>query len=198
MSTILYIHGFASSGNSGTPQMLRQMLYRQGVQVIAPDVPVSPATAMVFLRQLVGEVRPDLIIATSMGAFYAEQLRGFPRILVNPSFQMSRMLTFGGLGRQAFRNKREDGAHEFKVDQQMISEFRTLEKNTFRGITPDDRALVWGLFGSEDHRVDFREAFIEHYGAEHSSVFEGGHQLNDFLLNRYVLPLAKHLLGLRD
>jgi len=74
MLTILYIHGFASSGHSGTPQMLRQMLYPQGVRVLSPDVPVMPAEAFPFLQHLVAEEKPDLIIGTSMGGFYAEQL----------------------------------------------------------------------------------------------------------------------------
>ena len=68
MTTILYIHGFASSGATGTATSMRNALYPSGIQVLAPDVPVMPSEALPFLRQQVAEVQPDLIVATSMGA----------------------------------------------------------------------------------------------------------------------------------
>lgn len=196
MTTILYIHGFASSGASGTPQMLRQMLYEQGVRVLSPDVPVMPAEAFPFLQNLVAAQKPDLIIGTSMGAFYAEQLRNTFRILVNPSFQMARLLTFRGMGRRDFLNKREDGAKDFKVDKTMIEQFGTLEKGSFKNITDSDRAKVWGLFGEKDESVNHQKEFLRHYDPSHFRLFDGGHRLNDKILNHSVVPLVRELLHL--
>ncbi len=151
---------------------------------------------MPFLQQQVAELHPDLIVATSMGAMYAEQLRGNLRILVNPSFCMARLLTFGGMGRRAFRNERADGQREFKVDKLMINQFRELEKKTFKGITPEDRALVYGLFGKQDKRVNCQEPFTKNYGRENFLLFEGEHYLNDSVLKHVVLPLIHKLLGI--
>ena len=203
MKKILFAHGFASSGASGTVMALRQMLYNpaasaddEEVRVIAPDLPVMPLEAMEMLRQLAADEQPDLILGTSMGAFYAEQLRGFRRILVNPSFQMARLLTFGGMGRQEFRNKRADGAHDFKVDKEMIAQFRTLEKESFKGIDAEEKGRVWGLFGDKDKKVNHQKDFIKHYGREHFIVFDGEHFLNDKVLSRSVLPVVRQVLGL--
>ena len=203
MKKILFAHGFASSGASGTVMTLRQMLYHSAasdtgdeVRVVAPDLPVMPLEAMEMLRQLAADEQPDLILGTSMGAFYAEQLRGFRRILVNPSFQMARLLTFGGMGRQEFRNKRADGAHDFKVDKEMIAQFRTLEKESFKGIDAEEKGRVWGLFGDKDKKVNHQKDFIKHYGREHFIVFDGEHFLNDKVLSRSVLPVARQVLGL--
>ena len=203
MKKILFAHGFASSGASGTVMTLRQMLYHSAasdagdeVRVIAPDLPVMPLEAMEMLRQLAADEQPDLILGTSMGAFYAEQLRGFRRILVNPSFQMARLLTFGGMGRQEFRNKRADGAHDFKVDKEMIAQFRTLEKESFKGINAEEKELVWGLFGDKDKKVNHQKDFVKHYGREHFIVFDGEHFLNDKVLSRSVLPVVRQILGL--
>ncbi len=203
MKKILFAHGFASSGASGTVMTLRQMLYHSAasdagdeVRVIAPDLPVMPLEAMEMLRQLAADEQPDLILGTSMGAFYAEQLRGFRRILVNPSFQMARLLTFGGMGRQEFRNKRADGAHDFKVDKEMIAQFRTLEKESFKGIDAEEKGRVWGLFGDKDKKVNHQKDFIKHYGREHFIVFDGEHFLNDKVLSRSVLPVVRQVLGL--
>ena len=203
MKKILFAHGFASSGASGTVMALRQMLYHSAasdagdeVRVVAPDLPVMPLEAMEMLRQLAADEQPDLILGTSMGAFYAEQLRGFRRILVNPSFQMARLLTFGGMGRQEFRNKRADGAHDFKVDKEMIAQFRTLEKESFKGIDAEEKGRVWGLFGDKDKKVNHQKDFIKHYGREHFIVFDGEHFLNDKVLSRSVLPVVRQVLGL--
>lgn len=173
---------------------MRNALYEHGVQVIAPDLPVLPAEAMPFLHQQVESVQPDLIVATSMGAMYAEQLRGHLRILVNPSFCMARLLTFGGMGRKPFRNTRADGAKDFKVDKEMIAQFKEVEKHSFEGITPADKQLVYGLFGEHDKRVNCQPQFLKYYGREHFALFDGEHYLNDTVLKKSVLPLVKQLL----
>lgn len=196
MSTILYIHGFASAGSTGTATTMRNMLYAKGVRVVSPDVPVSPAEALPFLRALVDAEKPDLIVATSMGAMYAEQLRGVPRVLVNPSFHMARLLTFRGLGKREFRNKREDGAKDFKVDKQMIAEYQTVEKQSFQGITAEEKQLVWGLFGTRDKLVNCQADFAKQYGKSQMRLFDGEHYLNDKVLSHEVMPIVEKILSL--
>lgn len=196
MPAVLYIHGFASAGSSGTAIVMRNMLYTHGVQVISPDVPTSPLLAQQMLRQLVQDLHPALIVGTSMGAMYAEQIHGVPRILVNPSFHMARLLTFRGMGRVEFRNKREDGAKDFKVDKEMIQEFKQVEKDSFQGITPQEKELVWGIFGTQDKLVNCQAEFRKHYGPMQMRLFDGGHYLNDHVLSREVMPLVMNLLGL--
>ena len=194
---VLYIHGFASAGSTGSATQMRNHFYPKGVQVLSPDVPVEPLRAIAFLHDYVQEHKPDLIVATSMGAMYAEQLRGIRRILVNPSFHMARLLTFRGMGRQEFRNKREDGAKDFKVDKQMIAEFKEVEKQSFQGITPEEKQMVWGLFGTKDKNVNCQPAFRKHYGATQMSLFEGEHYLNGEVLGKVIIPLTETILGLR-
>ncbi len=196
MTNILYLHGFGGSGASGTAKGLRNALYTMDVRVSSPDIPVMPTEAMAFLRQQVAEQQPDIILATSMGAMYAEQLRGQLRILVNPSFCMARLLTFGGMGRKPFRNPRQDGAKDFKVDKAMIDQFRSVEKHSFEGITETDRELVYGLFGLHDKRVNCQQDFLRHYGSDHFATFDGDHYLNDTILHHTVLPLIRQLLRL--
>ena len=65
---LIYFHGFASSGASGTVQLLRKML--PSAEVIAPDIPVDPEEALPFLKDLVEAEQPDVIVGTSMGGMY--------------------------------------------------------------------------------------------------------------------------------
>ena len=196
MKKVLYLHGFASAGSTGTATTMRNLLYGRDVMVQSPDIPVSPLQAQQMLSDLVQAEQPDLIVATSMGAMYAEQLRGIPRILVNPSFHMARLLTFRGLGRREFRNKRQDGATDFKVDKPLISEFQQVEKCSFQGITPQEKQLVWGLFGTQDKLVNCQADFKKNYGTGQMRLFEGEHFLNDKVLSRVVLPLVEQILQL--
>lgn len=198
MKKVLYIHGFASAGSTGSATQMRNHLYPKGVQVLSPDVPVDPLEAISFLKSLVEKEQPDLIVATSMGAMYAEQLKGFHRILVNPSFHMARLLTFRGLGKREFRNKRQDGQTEFKVDKQMIQAFGQVEKESFKGITPEEKALVWGLFGKQDNLVNCQADFLKHYGKEQMMLFEGEHFLNDKVLSKVVMPLVEANLEIQN
>jgi predicted esterase YcpF (UPF0227 family) len=194
---VLYIHGFASAGSTGSATQLRNHLYAKGVQVLSPDIPVEPLRAINFLREYVAEHQPDLVVATSMGAMYAEQLRGIRRILVNPSFHMAKLLTFRGMGRQEFRNKRMDGEREFKVDKQMIAEFKEVEKESFVGITAEEKKLVWGLFGTKDKNVNCQPDFRKHYGESQMTLFDGEHYLNGVVLGKVIIPMVETLLCLQ-
>lgn len=111
---ILYVHGFASSGQNGSVRTLRLLMPR--AHVLAPDLPVEPFDAMELLRNMVVSEKPDLIVGSSMGAMYAEMLYGVDRILVNPAFQLAdTLLKNNGLGRQEFHNPRQDGETSFLV-----------------------------------------------------------------------------------
>ena len=65
---LLYVHGFASSGQSGSVRTLRTLL--PGTEIIAPDLPVAPDQAMELLRGIVEEQKPAVVVGTSMGAMY--------------------------------------------------------------------------------------------------------------------------------
>ena len=100
------------------------------------------------------------------------------------------------MGRREFRNKRQDGARDFKVDKELIQQFQQVEKCSFQGITPQDKKLVWGLFGTQDKLVNCQPDFKKHYGTEQMSLFEGEHFLNDKVLSHVVLPLMEQILQL--
>lgn len=196
MKKIIYFHGFSSAGSTGTATNLRNYLYEKDVRVLSPDIPTSPKEAVTFLKNYVEQEQPDLIIGTSMGGFFAEMQHGYKRILVNPSFHMAKHLTFRGMGNVDFQNKREDGATQFKVDKQMIAEFKEAEKRSFQDTTPEDKENVWGLFGKNDKTVNTQGDFKKVYGSDHFIIFDGEHRLNDKIVKSTVMPLINQLLEL--
>ena len=185
---ILYVHGFASSGQSGTVTRLRQVLPE--AKVLAPDLPLHPSDALALLQNVCKEERPDLIVGTSMGGMYAEQLRGFDRILINPAFQIADTMQSHGLtGKQQFFSPREDGVQEFYVDKPLVKEYRQATEQNFQGIDAEEQRRVFGLFGDEDLLVHTQEMFEQHY--PQSVSFHGEHRMNDRSFMHSVLPVVR-------
>lgn len=184
---LLYVHGFASSGSSGTVMTLRRHL--SAWRVIAPDLPVDPFEALEMLRALVETEKPDVVVGTSMGGMYAQQLWGVPRIIVNPSFEMSRSLLFGKMGKNKYTAKRQDGATEFRIDKAVVERFKLMEKTQFDGVNDAEKELVTALFGDKDPVVNFYPLMSELYGKERCVHFNGEHRLNDDVVKKVLLPI---------
>ena len=193
MRKMMDVHGFASSGSSGTVMNLRRSL--PGWRVIAPDLPVDPFEALELLRSIVEEEQPEIVVGTSMGGMYTQQLWGVPRIVVNPSFEMSRSLLFGKMGRNKYMSKRKDGATEFRIDKSVVERFKEMEKHQFDGITEEDKQLVVGLFGDKDPIVHFHPLMAKLYGEERCRWFNGEHRLNDKVVDKVLLPLIMEMVA---
>ena len=190
---MLYVHGFASSGSSGTVMTLRS--HFRDWRVVAPDLPVDPFEALELLRETVRKEQPRVVVGTSMGGMYTQQLWGVPRIVVNPSFEMSRTLLFNHMGKHKYTAKRKDGIMEFRIDKKIVEQFKLMEKSQFDGVNEQEKGLVYGLFGDKDPVVNFRPLMERLYGAERCFTFDGEHRLNDKVVKKNLIPLINMLLG---
>ncbi len=187
--TILYVHGFASSGQTGSVHTLRLLL--PDAAVIAPDLPVEPEEAMTLLRSVVASEKPDLVIGTSMGGMYSELLYGIDRIIVNPAFQLAEtILKNNGLGRREFHNKRADGETSFLVTKTLLEHFREVSSRCFAQAS-EDADKVYGLFGTRDNLVHTFDLFREHY--PQAVRFDGEHHLNDSVIVHSLLPVIQRI-----
>ena len=182
---VMYVHGFGSSGQSGTVGRLRQVL--PSATIIAPDLPLHPAEAIELLHQLCRDEQPDLILGTSMGGMYTEQLYGFDRICINPAFKIADTMQEHGLtGKQQYQNPRRDGVQEFYVDKALVKEYRDVSEQAFQTVE-DDR--VWGLFGDKDPLVNTFDLFREHYSQ--AIRFHGEHRMDDHSFMHAVVPVIR-------
>ena len=185
---IMYVHGFASSGQSGTVTRIREVF--PNATVIAPDLPVRPQEAMDLLRQTCEREQPDLVIGTSMGGMYAEMLYGFDRVLVNPALQMGdTMKDHGMIGAQHFQNPRQDGVQDFIVTKALVKEYKEMTEQCFEGVNDEERGRVWGLFGDEDTTVNTYDLFRSQYPT--AIRFHGEHRMNDKSFMHSVVPVIR-------
>ena len=145
---------------------------------------------MSLLRQTCATERPDIILGTSMGGMYTEQLRGFDRICTNPALCIADTMSAHGLtGTQTFQNPRLDGVQQFYVDKAMVKEYRQVSEQRFQGLDDADRRRVYGLFGDQDDLVDTFDIFHAHY--PRAIHFHGEHRMDDRSFMHSVLPVIR-------
>lgn len=188
---ILYIHGFLSSGASGTAKLLRDALPDD--TILSPDVPLHPDEAISFLKRFTIDEQPQLIIGSSMGGMYAEQLYGFHRILVNPAFEIDKTLMQSiGAGRHEMLSPRQDGVRDILVNKAYVKEFSDVLANSFsHADKEEEQEMVIGLFGRHDPLVHTRPLFLKHYC--HDIPFEGEHRLNEHIVHHTLLPVINKM-----
>lgn len=186
---IMYVHGFGSSAQSGTVQMLRTLM--PNATVVARDIPLHPEEGLQMLKAMAAEEQPDLIIGTSMGGMYTEMLTGFDRILVNPAFEMGDTMS-KFTGKQVFQNPREDGVQEFIVTKGLIKEYQEMTTHNFEhAADSDERTRVIALFGDNDPVVHTYDLFHEHYPT--AICFHGEHRLTDKVAMHYLIPVIRYI-----
>jgi predicted esterase YcpF (UPF0227 family) len=186
--TILYIHGFGSSAQTGTVKRIQDTL--PNAKVIAYDMPLHPEEAMELLHRICEEQKPDLIIGSSMGGMYTEMLYGFDRICVNPAFQMAETMKEHGMtGKQLWQNPRADGEKEFIVTKALEKEYKLMTEHCFSQVTAAEQQRCWGAFGDEDPLVHTFDLFREHY--PQAVHFHGEHRMNDKSFLHGIVPIIR-------
>lgn len=183
---VLFIHGLASSGAYKTANTLRTLL--RPCEVVAPDVPIEPAAALTMLRDLCRQERPDLIVGLSLGGFWALQLRGFRKILINPDLHPSRLLRTK-VGEMKYLSPRRDGALSFTITEEICAGYEALERGQFDGLDAAEIALTDGLFATDDELIHCGPEFAQHYpGRAHA--YPGTHLPTFPEIKQYLLPLV--------
>lgn len=87
MKKILFLHGFTSSGSCDMELALREALAGEA-KVLAPDLPLYPEEAIALIEREIRIHRPQLVVGSSCGGFYARMFVSAHRkvILINPYF----------------------------------------------------------------------------------------------------------------
>lgn len=183
---LLYIHGLSSSGMSATAGTLRKLLPEY--EVLSPDLPVIPQQALFMLKELCDRKCPQLIIGTSMGGMFAQLLKGYKKILVNPAFHVSEFMRTI-IGRQEFLNPRQDGETHFEITHELCDAYQKLESRQFENITDFDIKYTYALFGKNDTLVNGADEYKSFY--MNAEWFDGGHRLDNTVIENILVPLIK-------
>lgn len=185
---ILFIHGLASSGAYKMASSLRILL--KPCEVIAPDVPIEPKAALDLLAGICKRENPDFIVGLSLGGFWAQKLRGYRKMLVNPDFHVSRLMRMM-TGEVKYLSPRADGAQTFLITEGICNEYESLEKVGFDGLSQEEVSLTTGMFADHDELVDCSGEFELHYPGR-SHKYPGTHLPNYPEIKKYLIPVIQH------
>ena len=155
--------------------------------MIAPDVPIDPDEALSMLRGICDESHPDLIVGHSMGGFWAQKLRGYRKILINPDFHISRLMR-ALRGEVKYLSARVDGEVSFTITDSLCDRYLEIEKTQFEGLDSGEILLTQAMFAEQDELVDCSAEFELHYPGR-GIKYPGTHIPTHPELKKYLLPL---------
>jgi len=173
---VIYLHGFASSGNSSKSDWLRQQFAGSGIDFISPDLPNKPRDAALFLDgYLAGFAsEPLCLIGTSLGGFFSAFYAGkhdWPAVLINPLADMQDLI-----GSAMGQNENYATGESFTVDRADADQLIRMSESLRVSESPTLLLLDRG-----DELLDYNKA-VARFG-EHANVhaFEGGSHRFDHL-----------------
>ena len=193
MRTILFLHGLNWSGECPMAQTLRAELAGTA-KVIAPDLPVNPNEALAMLLDLCDEIRPDVIVGSSYGAFLGQQMVkivGVPAILCSPMFHMADFLKTR-IGRHDFKSPRQDGAKSYEITPELIAKYREMEAHQFDCYDEFYRDKVCGFYGAQDTLAKTRDEFLTYYSKAYE--YDGPHTMTTENVWGVLAPKVKGFL----
>lgn len=161
--TLLYVHGFASSGQSSKVEELKDILR---CNVIAPDLQHRPMSDVAMLAQIISTEHVATIVGSSLGGFYALILAlqfKVNLILINPS--LSPQIT---LQDQVGLVKNFKGG-EFSWQMKQINELAVMVNSINPQVIKQseiDLSHVLVLLAEQDQRLDYRDAVNLLHGAK--------------------------------
>lgn len=188
---LMYLHGSASAGYSRTSMGILKYL-PEDWQLLMPDCPVDAEECLKMLKDLCKKEKPDLIIGKSQGGYYAQMLKGYKRICVNPALYMSTDDDVT-VGKHDFVINRVDGVQKYQITKEIQDGYRRLEEHQFEDITDFDQENCYGLFGDNDNLCGYcKPIFAEHY--KHIYTYPGDHDIEPDEIETYLMPLVRELV----
>lgn len=177
-SLLLYIHGFNSSPKSMKANLMADYVntHRPDIQLLIPQIPCYPKTAIALLTQLVETHQDDYeigLVGSSLGGYlstWLNQQYGVKAVLVNPAVKPYELLS-DYLGEQTNPYTNE----HYTLDHSHIEDLKQLDVERL-----NDPTDFWLIQQMGDEVLDYRQA-VDKFSASRQTVERGGdHSFQQF------------------
>ncbi len=173
---LIYLHGFASIGNSSKSSWLREHLADDDFEFSAPDLPNRTHDAALFLDAYFADLKGERVglIGTSLGGFFAAYygaLFGWPTVLINPLADVTD-LTGSAMG----ENKNYYSDETFIMNQSDADCLHRLSAEIHQATAPSLLLLDRG-----DDVLDYNKAIARFGPTSDIHLFENGSHRFDHL-----------------
>ena len=186
MKKLLYVHGLGGSGDGRFATILRNNL--RGYEITAPEIPIEPKQALDFIREMISKNEYDLVVGSSLGAYYLMYCGYMPKkLLVNPAVKAGEYIeTYIGKGVQKYRSARSDGETEYTIDDAFISDLKDME---FR-LDDEDRLSIRCLVSLDDELFGKQNAeqCIKKFHVRNVSIIHSSHSVEDEIIVNEIIP----------
>lgn len=187
---ILYVHGIGSNGKGNTVTLMKK--YLTDHEIYSFDIPADPNKAISFIKDKCKELDINLIVGTSLGGFYAMQICGVQKILINPAIKAYDVATnVIGFGTHKYLGDREDGVQEYKIDDTFVEELKEQTIRHFENIDEEVTKETHGIFGTHDDICDFRNEFINLYGNKQFWEADFGHRMTEDIFKNVFMDVFR-------
>lgn len=163
---------------------------RRGKKVIALDLPLYPEEAIALIEREIRIHRPQLVVGSSCGGFYARMFVSAHRkvILINPYFAMTEFLQTR-IGTQPVQVFACRPPQEFKVTQRLVKRFQDDGNGMkFADYTCATNGMSKACSARKTRWRIFALSMTGFY--VHAKEFDGGHTMTLENVKEVLAPLA--------
>lgn len=165
MKKLLFLYDVVSARPTLTAEDFKNAL--PDVEVISLDGLLPSEDALTAVRQLCGEEKPDVIVGEGIGGLLAQQMHGYYKVLINPSFFLP--------------NGMDSNNGDF-ISRQFV------------GVTDFDRENTYAFFNDEDARLIDYDLYHERYPIGVHYPSDKGFEPKYVM--KLIVPLINELLKL--
>lgn len=192
MKKLLYVHGLGGSGDGRFATILRNNI--DDCVVDAPEIPINPKEALEFVRDIISKNDYDLVIGSSLGAYYLMYCGYMPKkFLVNPAVKAGEYIeNFVGKGVQKFNSVRNKGEEEYIIDDEFISELKDMEYS----FDEEDRLGIRCIVSVDDELFGKQnsENCIKKFHERNVSIMHSSHRVEDEVIINEIIPKIKDFM----
>ena len=175
MKTIVYLHGYNSSGSTG--RRLQNMLDGK-YNVLAPRLSKNADEAIKTAQDLIDSNDVAMVIGSSLGGFVSLNVRAPFKLIINPTLEPSATLPL------------------IDCPQELASSYKKYEERFRNEIDDNVRAHTYGMFGAKDNLVHYQDEFESLFPKDHVTVIPTGeHKVSEQDLKDYVIPFIDKILN---
>lgn len=178
---ILYLHGLGSSGNSNTYKVLRDLMPQHEVYSI--DIPDDPEQALRYINDVCYDGEFNMVVGTSLGGFYAMNIPGLLKVVVNPCMHPSTELhniTEIGVTHKRFSPQRNSDM--YIVTEEYLESFNRIEYSLYNSLDEEMTYETYALFGTKDDVVSDYDEFCSKYRKNRIYKADFGHRLTEDII----------------
>ncbi len=170
MINILYIHGYNSNSESETARVLASELGSYAT-VYHPTFEGAPCNIEKQINEYIKAHHINLIVASSLGGFFALRLNSYFKIVINPCVE----------------------PHKYLNQSPFVDKYKEMEKTLFTLVDCEERASTYGIFSRADELFSYYDVFCKHYMEQHTIQINDRHQISARSIKNVLVPLIHQI-----